>query len=65
MNAGEINWEVVRTVALGLGASRFAVYKWRQRKMVPYRWRRLLVFGSGGRVRWDHFDDMDKARQAP
>ena len=64
MEKGGINWELVRAIGVTQGATRHAVSKWRQRKKIPHRWRWSLVQNSGGRIRWEQFDEMDRARKA-
>jgi hypothetical protein len=64
MKTDSINWELVRAIGVTQGATRHAVTKWKQRNMVPHKWRAHLVAATNGRIRWDHFEDMDKARDA-
>lgn len=64
MEKGGINWELVRAIGVTQGATRHAVTKWKQRNMVPHKWRSHLVRATGGRIRWDQFEDMDRARNA-
>jgi hypothetical protein len=64
MENGGINWELVRYIGMMQGATRHAVSKWRQRNMIPHCWRWGLVRHSGGEIRWEHFEAMDKARDA-
>jgi hypothetical protein len=64
MEKGGINWELVRYTGELQGATRHAVSKWRQRNMIPHKWRSHLVRATGGRIRWEHFEDMDRTREA-
>ena len=64
MTDAEIDWRLVREAAWLGGASPAAISKWRQRKKIPHRWRWSLVQNSGGRIRWEQFDEMDRARKA-
>jgi hypothetical protein len=59
-----INWELVREIGVMQGATRHAVNKWKQRKMVPHKWRSYLVRGTGGDISWLQFEMMDRARKA-
>jgi hypothetical protein len=64
MTAAEIDWQLVREAARMEGASPAAISKWRQRKKIPHRWRWCIVQNSGGLIRWDQFEDMDRAGNA-
>lgn len=64
MTDAEIDWKLVREAAMRGAASPSAISKWRQRKKIPHRWRWSLVQNSGGRIRWEQFDEMDRARKA-
>jgi hypothetical protein len=64
MTATDIDWDLVRSVAISLGASRVTTYKWRQRQTIPHHWRRLIVTKSGGAISWKQIEDMDRARNA-
>lgn len=56
-----IDWELIERVALGLGVSRFAVMKWRQRQAIPHKWRPHIVIATSGVVSWKQFEQLDKA----
>ena len=64
MTDAEIDWKLVREAAMRGAASPSAISRWRQRKKIPHRWRWSLVQNSGGRIRWEQFDEMDRARKA-
>jgi hypothetical protein len=63
MDKGGINWELVRYTGELQGATRHAVSKWRQRNMIPHKWRSHLVRATGGRIRSEHFEDLDRTRK--
>jgi hypothetical protein len=57
----EIDWDLVRSIGMMQGATRHAVNKWKQRKMIPHKWRSFLVRGTGGDISWLQLEAMDMA----
>jgi len=60
----DYEWDLILRAAEALGVGRHARTKWKQRNMIPHCWRWGLVRHSGGEIRWEHFEAMDKARDA-
>ena len=55
----DYEWDLILDAAEKLGVGRYARMKWRNRNMVPHRWRVDIIRLTNGVVGWHHFRDMD------
>jgi hypothetical protein len=61
----DYEWDLILRAAEKLGVSRHARTKWKNRQMVPHRWRLDIIQMTKGAVNWDYFRQMDEqARNA-
>jgi hypothetical protein len=64
MEKDKIDWLLVCWIGVNLGATQNAANKWKQRKMVPHKWRSGLVRATRGQISWAQFEELDRARDA-
>ena len=63
MTKSQIDWDLIDSLAEKQGVTYWARCKWRQRNHVPYKWRMHFVATSRGRIKFEHFNEMDKQNQ--
>ena len=61
MRKTDYEWDLILRAAEKLGVSRHARTKWKNRQMVPHRWRPQIIEATRGVVHWDHFTALDEA----
>ena len=65
MQKTDLQWDLILQCADELGVSKYSRIKWKQRQMVPHRWRWDIIRMTKGAVNWDYFEQMDEqARNA-
>lgn len=55
-----MDWKLVDTIGSQLGVNYRARQKWRQRKIVPHKYRIEMLARSGGRITVDMFAKLDR-----
>ena len=58
-----MRYENIRKHAEKLGATRFDIALWKHREKVPVKWQKKIVDAAKGKIRFDHFWEIDWAKE--